>query len=153
MRVVLVHPLIPQNTGNIARLTAACDLELHLIEPLGFEISDRNVKRAGLDYWPEVTLFQHSCWESFTEKCLAPGDTCWLFTKFAEKSYHEAAFRERDCLVFGSETEGLPESLRQAYPDTHLRIPIQNENVRSFNLSNAVAIGVFEGLRQLDRLS
>jgi tRNA (cytidine/uridine-2'-O-)-methyltransferase len=152
IRVVLVNPLIPQNTGNIARLTAACSIELHLIEPLGFEISDRTVKRAGLDYWPEVKLFQHPSWEAFTESSLDENDRCWFFTKFAKRSYHDVSYRENDCLVFGSETKGLPESIRSKNIDNLVRIPIRNDKVRSFNLSNSVAIGVFEAQRQIGSL-
>lgn len=152
LNVVLVHPLIPQNTGSIARLTASTNVELHLIEPLGFELSDRYLKRAGLDYWPEVRLFTHVHWESFLEATNARGEQLWLITKKAERSYHKAEFSSGDFLVFGSETTGLPDELHNRYSEQRLRIPMDNPNVRSLNLANAVGIVLYEARRQLGLL-
>ena len=152
LNVVLVHPLIPQNTGSIARLTAATRTMLHLIEPLGFELSDRYLKRAGLDYWPEVQLLVHADWPSFLQTTGAADNNLWLLTKKAAVSYHEAAYGADDYLVFGSETTGVPETLHHQYGGKRLRIPIDNPHVRSLNLANSVAIVLYEARRQLGLL-
>jgi tRNA (cytidine/uridine-2'-O-)-methyltransferase len=152
LNVVLVHPLIPQNTGSIARLTASTNVDLHLIEPLGFELSDRYLKRAGLDYWPEVKLFTHARWECFLEATHARAEQLWLLTKKADRSYHRASFSSGDYLVFGSETTGIPLELHECYAAQCLRIPMDNPNVRSLNLANAVGIVLYEARRQLGLL-
>ncbi len=147
MHIVLVNPEIPQNTGSIARTCAATNTPLHLVGDLGFDISEKAVRRAGLDYWPWVQLSQYKNWEEFISTC-SPR-RLWFFTKFAGKSYFQADFASEDYLVFGSETKGLgKEFLDRFNPETLLRIPIANENVRSLNLSNAVSIGLYEALRQ-----
>lgn len=149
LNVVLVHPQIPQNTGNIARLTAATGAKLHVIEPLGFEISDKNVKRAGLDYWSEVRLSIHSDWSSFLSAENNPAaEQLWFFSKKAGPSYHEVHYSPEQYLVYGSETSGLPAELWNEYASRMLRIPMENEKVRSFNLSNSVALTLFEARRQ-----
>ncbi len=149
LSVVLVHPQIPQNTGNIARLTAATACKLHVIEPLGFEISDKNVKRAGLDYWSEVQLSIHQDWQSFLDAEGQPAaEQFWFFSKKAEPSYHSVQYSPDQYLVYGSETSGLPPELWQGYPSRMLRIPMENQKVRSFNLSNSVALTLFEARRQ-----
>ena len=107
MHVVLVEPQIPQNTGSIARTCAATDSPLHLIGPLGFEITEKAVRRAGLDYWPHVQLHHHTSWDAFLET-VSPS-ACWFFSKFGVRSYSSAKFEESDALVFGSETKGLGE--------------------------------------------
>lgn len=147
--VVLVAPLIPQNTGTIARLTAATRTKLHLIEPLGFELSDRYLKRAGLDYWPEVDLTVHKNWESFLSETAVTRNRLWFLSKFAARGYHHVRFSAGDALVFGNEEKGLPKTFHETYPDRMLRIPMENEKVRSLNLSNAVSIVLYEGRRQL----
>ena len=147
MNIVLVHPLIPQNTGNIARLTAATGTDLHLIEPLGFELSDRYLKRAGLDYWAEVRLFLHPTWESFLEKAIPK--QLWLFSARASTPFTKVSYRLDDYLVFGNESEGLPAHLRQRYAGFRLRIPFENQRVRSLNLANSVAVALYEARRQL----
>ena len=147
VNIVLVHPLIPQNTGNIARLTAATGTDLHLIEPLGFDLSDRHLKRAGLDYWPEVRLFLHQTWGAFLEE--AAPERLWLFSTRASKMFTEVCYRPQDYLVFGNESEGLPTHMHQRYVDLRLRIPFENERVRSLNLSNSVAVALYEARRQL----
>lgn len=150
--LVLVHPVIPQNTGNIARLTAATNTDLHLIHPLGFELSDRYLKRAGLDYWPETRVYTHADWECFLTSTGCQTKQLWFFTKKADSPYHLVDFSHDDYLVFGSETEGLPESLHERYPTQRLLIPMDNTNVRSLNLANAAAIALYEARRQLGLL-
>ncbi len=149
LRIVLVHPAIPQNTGNIARLTAATGAELHLIEPLGFQIDEKQVRRAGLDYWPEVDLRTHSDWESFLTTTEEPGRRLWFFSTKANRSYFQESFADGDYLVFGSETAGLDPSFHKRYPEQLLRIPMSNPKVRSLNLANATAAVLFEARRQL----
>lgn len=143
--IVLVEPEIPQNTGNIARTCAATGCELHLVRPLGFEISDKQLKRAGLDYWHLLTVHIH---ENLDELFAAyPTARCFFFTTKAKNTYCDVSYREGDFLVFGKETRGLPEELLIKHPDACVRIPMREES-RSLNLSNSVAIAVYEGLRQ-----
>ena len=146
LHIVLVEPEIPQNTGNIARTCAATGCALHLVKPLGFEISDKQLKRAGLDYWNLVKVTVH---ESFDEVfAAADKDACFhFFTTKAPRAYTEAAFCEGDYLVFGKETRGLDEELLVRHREECVRIPMREES-RSLNLSNSVAVAVFEGLRQ-----
>jgi tRNA (cytidine/uridine-2'-O-)-methyltransferase len=147
MQIVLVEPQIPQNTGSISRTCAATDTPLHLIEPLGFEITEKAVRRAGLDYWPYVKLFQHRSWNDYLTS--ANPDRVWLFSKFGERLYTSAEFGSNDALVFGSETKGLGQDFLSRYPSSQiLRIPIFTEYVRSLNLSNAVSIALYEAIRQ-----
>ena len=147
MHIVLVEPQIPQNTGSIARTCAATGSPLHLIEPLGFEITEKAVRRAGLDYWPHVDLRRHDSWEAFLAT-VSP-QKCWYLSKFAERSYTSVEFASNDALVFGSETKGLGEEFLRSVPqDQVLKIPINTSFVRSLNLSNAVSITLYEGLRQ-----
>ena len=143
--IVLVEPEIPMNTGNIARTCAATGARLHHIEPLGFDISDRAVKRAGLDYWHLVEVFTYPNIEDFFLK--NGDDNIWLATTKAPRSYHEADFTGDVKLIFGKETAGLPQALREKYYDRCIRIPIRAE-ARSLNLSNSAAILCFEALKQ-----
>ena len=143
--IVLVEPEIPQNTGNIARTCAATGCELHLIRPLGFEISDKQLRRAGLDYWK---LVQVHIYDSLDEFYAAhPQAHCFFFTTKAKKTYSEVKYEAGDFLVFGKETKGLPEELLVEHPETCVRIPMIEES-RSLNLSNSAAIAVYEALRQ-----
>ncbi len=142
--IVLVEPEIPQNTGNIARTCAATGAALHLIEPLGFSIDDRQLKRAGLDYWHLLQVSLYPDLGTFFAR--NPGRYYYLSTK-APRAYTEACFADGDYLLFGRETRGLPESLLAANPERCLRIPMR-EGARSLNLSNSVAVTVFEALRQ-----
>ena len=143
--IVLVQPEIPQNTGNIARTCAATGCRLHLIKPLGFEVSDRYLKRAGLDYWQYVDVVY---WENFEELERAfPEGKFYFFTTKARACYTDMKYCDGDFLVFGRETKGLPESLLISHPRSCVRIPMLGE-LRSLNLSNSVAIAVYEGLRQ-----
>ena len=147
LNIVLVEPEIPQNCGNIARTCAATRSRLHLIEPLGFDISEKAVRRAGLDYWPMVDLCVYPELDHFFAQNPAPD--LWLATTKAPRSYTEAVFRDECYLVFGKETAGLPEAFRRAHADRCIRIPIRAE-ARCLNLSNAAAILTYEALRQLD---
>jgi len=147
MDIVLIEPEIPQNTGSIARTCAATRCPLHLVGKLGFEITEKAVRRAGLDYWPYVSLFQHESWEHYLHNN-RPRNV-WLLSKFAEKNYTSAAFHTDDALVFGSETAGLGKDFLEKFSkDQILRIPMLEPQVRSLNLSNAVSIVLYEALRQ-----
>ena len=146
--VVLVNPQIPQNTGNIARLSAATNSVLHVIHPLGFEISEKQVRRAGLDYWPEVEIREHASWEEFLCSIEDDDGCLWFFSTKGKSSYLSVDYRAGDYLIFGNEGAGLAKSFYQEYQSRLLRIPIVNQNVRSLNLANAVAIVIYEGLRQ-----
>jgi tRNA (cytidine/uridine-2'-O-)-methyltransferase len=146
MHVVLVAPEIPQNTGSIGRLCLATGAMLHLIEPLGFTIDDRHLRRAGLDYWEHVDVVRHRSWPHFL--AARPAGRLLCFTARASRSYTRARYRNDDLLVFGGESRGLPASIREDDADALLRIPIASEQVRSLNLANAVAIVLYEALRQ-----
>ena len=150
MHVVLYHPEIPQNTGSIARLCLATGTPLHLVKPLGFTIDDKHLKRAGLDYWPHVDVRLHESWEDFLQ--IHRDGRRLFFSKKAAQSYIEANYRDDDFLVFGPETTGLPEAWLEPHAENFFRIPMMTQAVRSLNLSNAVSIVVYEGLRQLGRL-
>ena len=145
LNLVLFEPEIPQNTGNIARTCAVTGSRLHLIKPLGFDISDKAVKRAGLDYWHMVDLHVYENVEDFFARTGA--DDLWLATAKAPRPYTQAQFRDNCFLVFGKETAGLPQSLRDAFPRRCIRIPIR-EGARCLNLANSVAVLAFEALRQ-----
>ena len=145
VNIVLVEPEIPMNTGNIARTCAATRSRLHLIKPLGFDISDKAVKRAGLDYWPMVDLTVYENLDDFFAR--NPSPDLWLATTKAPRSYVEAQFQENCYLMSGKETAGLPLWLREQWYDRCLRIPMRPD-ARSLNLSNSVAILTYEALRQ-----
>jgi tRNA (cytidine/uridine-2'-O-)-methyltransferase len=150
-QVVLVNPLIPPNTGNIARTCAATATELHLVGPLGFEISDRYLKRAGLDYWPYVKLNYHESLEAFKDQHQQRGGRLLGFSVRGNSNYAQFQFQADDWLVFGSETTGLPETVISACDNT-LYIPMTEPHVRSLNLSVSVAVSLFEARRQLGYL-
>ena len=147
LNVVLVEPEIPQNCGNIARTCAATGARLHLIRPLGFDISEKAVRRAGLDYWHLVQVFDYENLEEFFSK----NDVrqMWCLSTKAPRSYAEARFEDGCYLFFGKETKGLPESFLEEHRQQCIRLPMRQE-ARSLNLSNSVAITVYEALRQLD---
>jgi tRNA (cytidine/uridine-2'-O-)-methyltransferase len=149
LHIVLVAPEIPQNTGTTARLCAATAARLHLVGPLGFSLEDRYLRRAGLDYWPNVDLELHTDWDGFRAKHRAA--PLWLFSARASRSYTDVRYRPGDFLVFGGETRGLPESLLALHDQWSLTIPMQGTAVRSLNLANAAAIVAYEALRQLGR--
>lgn len=152
LRVVLVQPEIPPNTGSIARLCAATATPLHLVRPLGFSLEDRYLKRAGLDYWPYVDLHVHDSWQAFHDA--EQPQALVAFSARASRSYLEAPMAGAAPLhlVFGGETRGLPDDLRAAFPDALYLIPLLTTHVRSLNLSNAVSIAVYEALRQRARI-
>ena len=146
INVVLVEPEIPQNTGNIARTCAATGAKLHLVHPLGFDISEKQVKRAGLDYWDKVEIVRYVDYSEFL-KSIKDGNIFYLTTK-GKKSLFEAEFRPGDYLVFGSESKGLPLEIMNLDPKNHLRLPMKKET-RSLNLANTVAIATYEAIRQI----
>ena len=145
--IVLVEPEIPQNTGNIARTCAATGTALHLVKPLGFSLDDRYLKRAGLDYWPYVSVTIYESLDDFMEK---HGDEkLYLATTKGEKTYAEVSYEDGSYILFGKETAGLPRDFIDAHKDTAVRIPMGKEvNLRSLNLSNSAAIIIYEAVRQ-----
>jgi tRNA (cytidine/uridine-2'-O-)-methyltransferase len=145
--IVLVEPEIPQNAGNIARTCAATGTRLHMVRPLGFEVSDKYLKRAGLDYWHLVDISYYDSFEELKNKY--PDGRFFYFTTKARHRHSDVAFKDGDFLVFGKETKGLPEELLLKNEDTCVRIPMLEE-ARSLNLSNSAAIAVYEALRQLN---
>ena len=147
MNIVLLEPEIPPNTGNVARLCAATRSVLHLIEPFGFKLDDSQLKRAGMDYWQQVQWHRWKNWNAFAEK-LPTQARLWLVESKGPKLYTEARYSSDDYVVFGRETAGLPAKLLETYRDHWLRIPMFNADSRSLNLSNCVALVLFEALRQ-----
>ena len=147
MNIVLVEPEIPPNTGNVARLCAATRTALHLIEPFGFKLDDAQLKRAGMDYWQQVTWHRWKNWAAFAEKIPA-ASRLWFVESNGPKLYSDANFSSDDYLVFGRETAGLPKQLLEQHRENWLRIPMFNVESRSLNLSNCVALVLFEALRQ-----
>jgi tRNA (cytidine/uridine-2'-O-)-methyltransferase len=147
LNIVLVEPEIPQNTGNISRTCAATGSRLHLIKPLGFDISDRQLKRAGLDYWKLLDIRIYENLEDFFSRNRVR--QMRLFTTKAPRTYTEVDYADECFLFFGKETKGLPEDFLYAHPEDCVKLPMIEE-ARSLNLSNAVAVGVFEALRQMD---
>ncbi len=144
----MIEPQIPPNTGNISRLCAATGTSLHLIEPLGFSIDDAELKRAGLDYWQEVDLWVHRTWRHFRE---AIGrERCWYFSAHGTQSLWDADIPDGACLVFGNETQGLPERILEKHPERVYRIPMAR-NVRSLNLATAAGIAMYDVLRHHHR--
>lgn len=150
IRIALVEPEIPPNTGSVARLCAASRVPLHIVGATGFRLDNRAVRRAGLDYWPEVTLHRHPDLDALYEE-LASARFIYLTTK-AETSYVDWGFQENDCLVFGRETRGLPESVLKQNWERCLKIPMANQRIRSLNLAVSVGIVLYEALRQTGAL-
>lgn len=146
--IVLVEPEIPPNTGNVIRLSANTGCSLHLIEPLGFSMDDKHMRRAGLDYHEYAEVRRHTSWEAFTSTCQPEAGHLFALTTRGTRTVHEVAFRPGDWLVFGAETRGLSDTVRAAIPPAQqLRLPMR-AGQRSLNLSNAVAVTVFEAWRQ-----
>jgi len=146
--IVLVHPEIPPNTGNVIRLAANTGCALHLIEPLGFSMDDKNLRRAGLDYHEYAPVRQHASWEAFVHDAQPAPERLFAFTTKGSQPLANVAWRAGDWLVFGSETAGLPEPVRESFSATQrVRLPMRADQ-RSLNLSNAVAVAVFEAWRQ-----
>lgn len=146
--IVLYEPVIPQNTGSIARLCACTGAALHLIHPLGFKVDEASVKRAGLDYWPHVEVHEHRDWNAFLDG--ERPERLAFFSKFSGKDYVDAPLSPPAYLVFGSESSGLPEHLWKARQSDFFRIPMRTHLVRSLNLSQAAAVVLYEALRQED---
>ena len=146
LAVVLIEPQIPPNTGNIARLCAAPETALHLIEPLGFSLDDDQLNRAGLDYWQDVDLWVHPAWREFREA--VSRDRCLYFSAHGGRSYLKAPYEANSALVFGNETVGLPERIREKHPDRVYRIPMRPA-VRSLNLATAAGIVLYEAIRRV----
>ncbi|HKS36456.1 MAG TPA: tRNA (cytidine(34)-2'-O)-methyltransferase [Verrucomicrobiae bacterium] len=147
MHIVLVEPEIPPNAGNVARLCAATKTSLHLVEPFGFKLDDKQLKRAGMDYWEHVEWHRWPDWSAFYAQ-LPPGARLWFIESHGPRLYTEASYAPNDYLVFGRETAGLPRRLLDANRDRWLRIPMFNLRSRSLNLSNCAALVLFEALRQ-----
>jgi tRNA (cytidine/uridine-2'-O-)-methyltransferase len=148
LHICLVEPEIHWNTGNVGRTALALDAELHLVAPLGFSLDDKQVRRAGLDYWPRVKLRVWPDWPAFAAALPQLGEP-WLFTASATRDYWEARFTERTVLIFGKESVGLPRQLIAQYPGRALRIPMRDPELRSLNLSTAAALAAYEVARQL----
>ena len=150
LHIVFVEPEIPPNTGNIARTCAATDTVLHLVEPLGFKIDDKSLKRAGLDYWPYVKLEVHESLDAFMEKYGQGDRRLFLATTKGGQIYTEPEYRDEDMFLFGKETAGLPRDFISEHEETAIRIPMSSDTrLRSFNLANSANIILFEALRQL----
>lgn len=148
LHIVLFNPEIPQNTGNVGRLCAYTQSRLHLIKPLGFTITDKHLKRSGMDYWYSLDLHIHEDWAAFRASAVAP-KRLWLFTTKATQSYWDVRYADEDGLVFGNEGHGAPEWLHREIGDSQrLTIPRYGEGLRSLNLSTSVGIATYEGLRQ-----
>ncbi len=145
--IVLVHPEIPGNTGAVGRTCVALDMELVLIHPLGFEISEKRVKRSGLDYWQHIRLVEFSSWSDFLAERTPRGDQLFLFEEYANTSFYEPAYPEDAYLVFGRETKGLPQDIVAAHEQCLVRLPMRSDRVRSLNLANTVAAAAYQALR------
>ena len=151
LHIVLVEPEIPPNTGNIARSCAATGSVLHLVEPLGFSIDDRSLKRAGLDYWPFVKVEVHESLDKFLEEYQDRTERMFLATTKGSRRYTDIRFQDEDMILFGRETAGLPRDFIAANEERAIRIPLSEDTrLRSLNLSNSVSIILFEALRQMD---
>jgi tRNA (cytidine/uridine-2'-O-)-methyltransferase len=147
-KIVLIEPEIPQNTGNIGRTCVATNCELHLVGKMGFEINDKNLKRAGLDYWPHLTWHRHETFEDWW-KLVEDPSRIWLFTTKTKRTYFEPKYQAGDWFVFGKETKGLSPDFLAKYPNQTVTIPMLGEGSRSLNLATSVAIAAYEGVRQL----
>jgi len=148
LHVVLFQPDIPQNTGNVGRLCAVTRSRLHLIHPLGFQITDKHLKRAGMDYWRSLDVVEHADWDAFLASPLRP-KRLWLFTTHAEKIFWDAKFSDADGLLFGKETAGAPPWLHDFAKENRIKIPQLDPELRSLNLSTSVGIATYEALRQI----
>lgn len=149
LHVVLFQPQIPQNTGNIGRMCAVTRSRLHLIHPLGFEVTDKNLKRAGMDYWYSLDVHHHADWTAFKASAVAPR-RLWLFTTHATRTFWEVKYADGDGLVFGNEEAGAPDWLHAELGDPNrIKIPHANGVLRSLNLSTAAGIATYEALRQV----
>ncbi|MXO62451.1 tRNA (cytidine(34)-2'-O)-methyltransferase [Qipengyuania oceanensis] len=145
--IVLVQPEIPGNTGAVGRTCVALDMDLVLIHPLGFEISDKRVKRSGLDYWPHIRLVEFASWDAFISERAPRGDQLYLFEEYAQRSFYEPEYPGDAYLVFGQETKGLPEAIVEAHRSQLVGLPMRSDKVRSLNLANTVAAAAYQAVR------
>ena len=145
--IVLVQPEIPGNTGAVGRTCVALDMELVLIHPLGFEISDKRVKRSGLDYWHHIRLVEFGSWEAFMAERAPRGDQMFLFEEFAQRSFYEPDYPADAYLVFGRETKGIPEPILADHREALVKLPMRSDKVRSLNLANTVAAAAYQAVR------
>ena len=149
LHIILFNPEIPQNTGNIGRLCAITNSRLHLIYPLGFTITDKHLKRSGMDYWKSLDVHHHENWPAFKASSFAPR-RLWLFTTKSEQAYWDIRYEEDDGLVFGNEGHGAPKWLHTELEGKRLTIPHKNKELRSLNLATSVGIAAYEALRQFN---
>ena len=147
LSIVLIQPEIPGNTGAVGRTCVALGLELILIHPLGFDISDKRVKRSGLDYWPHVHLTQYASWTAFLEARAPQPDQLFLFEEFGARSFYEPDYPEDAFLVFGQETKGIPKPIIGQHPDRLFKQPMRSDVIRSLNLANTVSAAAYQALR------
>ena len=145
--IVLIHPEIPGKTGAVGRTCVALDMELVLIHPLGFEISDKRVKRSGLDYWPHIQLVEFASWDAFLAERAPREDQMFLFEEYAKRSFYEPDYPEDAYLVFGRETKGLPADIVSAHEAQLVGLPMRSDKVRSLNLANTVAAAAYQAVR------
>ena len=145
--IVLVQPEIPGNTGAVGRTCVALDMELVLIHPLGFQISDKRVKRSGLDYWPHIRLVEFASWDAFLAERRPRTDQMFLFEEYAPRSFYEPEYPPDAYLVFGRETKGIPESILAAHRDALVKLPMRSDQIRSLNLANTVAAAAYQAVR------
>lgn len=148
LHIVLFQPDIPQNTGNVGRLCAVARCRLHLIHPMGFTITDRHLRRSGMDYWRSLDVHEHESWDAFLASDTRP-ERLWLFTTKATRSYWDVRYEDGDGLMFGKETSGSPEWLHEWAGERRVTVPQRNPLLRSLNLSTCVGIATYEALRQL----
>ncbi len=145
--IILVQPEIPGNTGAVGRTCVALDMELILIHPLGFEISDKRVKRSGLDYWPHVRLTEYASWDAFLEARTPLPDQLFLFEEFGARSFYEPDYPADAFLVFGQETKGIPKAIIDQHADRLFKLPMRSDVIRSLNLANTVSAAAYQALR------
>ena len=145
--IVLVQPEIPGNTGAVGRTCVALDMELVLIHPLGFEISDKRVKRSGLDYWPHIRLVEFESWTAFIAERAPRHEQLYLFEEYATRSFYEPDYPEDAYLVFGRETKGIPSGIVEAHREQLVGLPMRSDKVRSLNLANTVAAAAYQAMR------
>ena len=146
--IVLVQPEIPGNTGAVGRTCVALDMELVLIHPLGFEISDKRVKRSGLDYWPHIRLVEFGSWAEFIAERAPRSDQMFLFEEYAPRNFYEPDYPDDAYLVFGRETKGIPDEIVEAHRDQMVSLPMRSDKVRSLNLANTVAAAAYQAVRK-----
>ncbi len=149
-KIVLFNPLIPGNTGTVGRTCVGLDLELCLIKPLGFDLSEKEVRRAGLDYWKFVKIKIFENWEDFLQKENPPAQSLFFLSKFAKQVYYEAPYHKDCYLVFGSEVKGLPQEIHDRYPENFYTLPMYSEHIRSLNLANVATAVAYEALRKIE---